>query len=334
MKQPTGILLCNIGSPAALDEKSIRRFLSSLLSNKQVAPMKKIPWFFKLHFFLLSSVTKKLFHKYKSVWTENGSPLNESMLYLSKELQKELREEGFSVHVRPANAFGSYSFLESIKSLKEKDCGNIVAVPLFPQSSHSSTKLIDETLKSALKKMNWNVHVTFLDDYHLNANYITALSRIVEHVGFDRDSNDTLLCVYHSIPLSHIEQGDTYELQADTTSLALAGELGLDRKAWSIAYHGAITKKSDWLSPCMEQSVKRIAEYGKGRLFICCPGYMTENVFTLCDIRKDMRKLFLSKRKESHGDADQTDFVYVPCLGKSKLHVGLLKSLIIPLLKD
>lgn len=299
-----------------------------------MTPMNQFSWFFKLHFSLLPSVTKNLFHKYKSIWTENGSPLSDSMLFLAKELQRELREEGFNVHVRPANAFGSYSLIESTKSLKEKECGNIVAVPLFPQSSYSSTKLIDNALKAALKKINWSVHVTFLDDYHLNANYITALSRIVEHVGFDRNSNDKLLCVYHSIPLSHVEQGDTYELQADTTSLALAGELGLDRKAWSIAYHGAVAKESDWLSPCMEKSVKRIAEYGQGRLFICCPGYMTENVYTLCDIRKDMRKIFLSKRKEVRGEANKTDFVYVPCLGKSKLHVGLLKSLIVPLLKD
>ena len=84
-----GILICNLGTPDSFKTKDVRRFLKEFLSDGRVIEIPKIIWWFILNGIILIFRPSKSAKLYKSVWTEEGSPL---MVY-SEKLVNKLRKD-------------------------------------------------------------------------------------------------------------------------------------------------------------------------------------------------------------------------------------------------
>ena len=334
MAHIVGILLCNVGSPVAPSQKAVRQYCAEILKNKRMSQGFSFISSLKLKSSTLSELAKSDTVKYRSIWGEKYAPQTESMLSLARELQNELRNDAYTVYVRPASNFGALSQFDALKSLKEKQCSSIVVLPLFPQSSFSTTLVCEDLLLQNMKKLNWSVPLHFVDDYHLNSTYVEAIAKTIMRAHFSEESGDRLLFSFHTIPLSDIEKGDTYELQTSSSSLSIASELGLDRTTWSISYQGRQLHGQSWLNPSTSSALNRFAEFTKGRLFIVCPGYAVENLQTLFDVRYDYKKQYLNLRKQYKMPSDDAQFAFVPCLGKTRLHLSVLKDVIKPFIKD
>ncbi|MFR0869129.1 MAG: ferrochelatase [Adlercreutzia sp.] len=99
---------------------------------------------------------------------------------------------------------------------------------------------------------------------------------------------------FHSIPLKDIEAGDTYELQTGATSLAVAGELGLDRRSWTISYQSRFDKGRTWLSPFTRPTLERLAQAAEpgSRLFMVCPNFSVDCLETLYDVPYELEPLY------------------------------------------
>ena len=80
-----GVLICNLGTPDSYSVKDVRRFLKEFLSDGRVIEIPKIIWWFILYGVILTLRPRKSAKLYKSVWTENGSPL---LFHSKKMVQK------------------------------------------------------------------------------------------------------------------------------------------------------------------------------------------------------------------------------------------------------
>jgi len=70
----TGILIVNIGTPATLEPREIRKYLRQFLSDRRVIRWPRWLWLPLLHLIILRVRPGRLVSKYKEIWTEGGSP--------------------------------------------------------------------------------------------------------------------------------------------------------------------------------------------------------------------------------------------------------------------
>ncbi|HHQ4755138.1 TPA: ferrochelatase, partial [Aeromonas veronii] len=102
MTTKTGILLVNLGTPAAPTTAAVKAFLSQFLHDPRVVDLPRYLWCPLLHFIILPTRSPKVAKLYQQVWTEQGSPL----MVISKQqraaLEQELKREGVEVPVELA----------------------------------------------------------------------------------------------------------------------------------------------------------------------------------------------------------------------------------------
>src|SRR5687767_3198131 len=98
MKNKTGVLLINLGTPDSPSVSDVRSYLSQFLNDPRVID---IPWLWRkllVNFIIVPFRAPKSAKVYQKLWTQNGSPL----LYHSKRAQELLQEElggNYEVHL-------------------------------------------------------------------------------------------------------------------------------------------------------------------------------------------------------------------------------------------
>lgn len=331
---PCGVLLVNTGTPAAPRPRAVRAYLARFLMDRRIAPMNRVAWWFVLHLFILPKRGRASAEKYASIWTDEGSPFALAHRKLEAGLNAAFRDEGRAAVVRHAMNYSSPTVAEALRGLAEEGCARLVVLPLYPQSAHSTTGSVSDSLARALKKLRWDVPVDFVDNYHDAPTYVRAIAASIRHAGFDPASDDRLLFSYHSIPLADIEAGDTYELQTGASSLQIAGELGLDRNRWTIGYQCRFDKGREWLSPYTRDVLTRWAETGVGRVFFICPNFAVDCLETLYDIDHELKPFYFDQIKQAGRTPGEESFTYVPCLDRSRAHLRVLSDVLRPHIEE
>ena len=290
----SGVLLVNTGTPTVPKPRAVRKYLAKFLMDKRIAPMNRAGWWFVLHLFILPKRGRASAEKYQKIWTDEGSPFTIAHQKLEAGLGAAFEDEGLDVAVRCAMSYSDPSVLDCVRELKGAGCTRLIVLPLYPQSAYSTTGSVSDSVERALKKARWDVPCDFVDNYHDDPTYIRAIAASIEHAGFKVDSDDKVLFSYHSIPLVDIEAGDTYELQTGATSLAVAGELGLDRRSWTISYQSRFDKGRTWLSPFTRPTLERLAQAAEpgSRLFMVCPNFSVDCLETLYDVPYELEPLY------------------------------------------
>lgn len=378
-----GVIIANTGTPAAPTPKAVKKYLSQFLMDRRICPMPRPLWWCLLHTVILRKRAKASAAKYQEIWMPEGSPLNVIYGSLERGLNEYYAERGLPVEVRSGMSYGKPSLKQAVKELKQAGCTRLVVLPMYPQTAYSTVGSVTDALHKAVRRARWKYPVEVIEGYSEDAVYVRAIAASIRNAGFREDSNDRLLFSFHSIPLKDIEAGDTYELQTGATSLAVAGELGLDRRRWTISYQSRFDKGRTWLSPFTRPTLVRLAQAAEpdSRLFVVCPNFSVDCLETLYDIPYELEPLYRAAlagecvdpdeepgalentgkalshcHEEAHGDIIRTkhlqraaedylrgshvrreaeeDFVYVPCLNRSRAHVRVLTHLLAPFVGD
>ena len=112
MTTKTGILLVNLGTPAAPTTAAVKAFLSQFLHDQRVVDLPRYLWCPLLHFIILPTRSPKVAKLYQQVWTEQGSPLMVISQQQRAALEHELKREGVEVPVALAKSQDAlYKFL-------------------------------------------------------------------------------------------------------------------------------------------------------------------------------------------------------------------------------
>lgn len=345
----TGVLLVNTGTPEAPTPAAVRAYLARFLMDPRIAPMSRVPWWLILHLFILPKRSVASAEKYRAIWTPEGSPLVVTHEKLKDGLAAYYRQRALNVEVRAAMSYGKPALADAVRELADAGSTSLVVLPLYPQSAYSTTGAVSDGVKRAVRKARFTGEVTIVDNYHDDPVYLRAIAASVRRAGFDASSDDRLLFSFHSIPLADIEAGDTYELQAGATSLAVANELGLERRRWSVAYQCRFDKGRTWLSPFTRSTLASWAESGaRSRVFVVCPNFAVDCLETLYDVERELKPEYLAAMRaagaglgSAAADADagapvmrDDAFTYVPCLNKSKAHLRVLAHVLAPYVGD
>ena len=133
---PLGVLLVNLGTPDSPAVGDVRRFLREFLSDPMVVQAPRWLWRPLLETAILPLRAPRAAELYRRIWSEAGSPL----LVHSRRQRERLAENlGDAFVVRVAMRYGRPSIAEALDELARDGCARIVAFPLFPQASATTT---------------------------------------------------------------------------------------------------------------------------------------------------------------------------------------------------
>lgn len=319
-EQKIGILLVNLGTPDAPDRASVRRYLKQFLWDPRVVEMARPIWWLVLNLIILNTRPGRSAAAYRKVWTPDGSPL----LTISREQEHALRARlgekfGDNVCVELAMRYGSPSIENGLHALREQGARRLLVLPLYPQYSATTTASIFDEVTDQVRKWRWLPEIRFINHYHDEPAYITALAESVSHWREQYGSADKLLLSFHGIPEEYFHKGDPYFCECQKTGRLLAEALGLQEHEWTLSFQSRLGPKQ-WLQPYTDKTLEQMGKDGIKSVQVVCPGFSADCLETLEEIAMENKETFL----EAGGER----YEYIPCLNAQPAHIDMLAGLV------
>ncbi|HEY8660498.1 MAG TPA: ferrochelatase [Hanamia sp.] len=323
-----GILLMNLGSPDSTKVPDVRKYLNEFLMDERVID---IPWLLRallVRGIIVPFRAPKSAEAYKTIWTDEGSPLIVNTIHLQKALQQEI-EEPVEIAMRYGNPTPEAAFdaLLKINPLMEE----IIILPLYPHYAMSSYETGVEYAKEIHKKKKYPFKLNFIDPFYKDVDYLKALSESIRP--FLNVPYDHVLFSYHGIPERHIRKSDVtgchclkienccevnspahshcYRHQIITTTKLVVEQLQIPSNKYSISFQSRLGK--GWLTPFSDIRLKEMPGEGIKNLLIVCPAFVSDCLETLEEIAMRGKEIFLEAGGES--------FTMIPCLNNHPLWI-------------
>lgn len=330
MPQPTsvaqlprryGVLLVNLGSPAAPDAAAVRRFLRPFLGDRRVVEIPRTLWWPLLNLFILPFRAPRVAKLYQRIWMAEGAPLQVHLERLREAVAARLHAGGAGdqIEVRAAVTYGAPAIADQLDALMAAGSDEVIVIPLYPQYSATTTAAVFDAVSRWMRQRRDLPGLTLVKDYHDHPRYIEALAQSVRTAQQQFGTPERLLFSFHGIPQANVDQGDPYARHCHRTAEAVAQALGLELGQWQVAFQSRFGP-AQWLQPYMDAAVKALAAQGVRHLQVISPSFSLDCLETLDEIDHEYRQLFLSQGGER--------FHYVPALNAGDSQVELLVELI------
>ncbi|WP_163267383.1 ferrochelatase [Chelativorans alearense] len=316
-----GVLLVNLGTPDGTDYWPMRRYLREFLSDRRVIEWPRAVWYPVLYGIVLNTRPKKSGAAYAKIWNRerDESPLRTFTRAQGKKLGAALADHEHVV-VDWAMRYGKPSIETVIKSLMERGCERIVAFPLYPQYSASTTATVNDKVFEALTKMRFQPALRTVPAYYDEPVYIDALARSIErHLASLDFTPEVVVASYHGIPQSYARRGDPYGEHCQETSRLLRQRLGWGEEKLLTCFQSRFGPE-EWLQPYTDKTVERLAREGVKSIAVFNPGFVSDCLETLEEIAIGAGEIF--------HEAGGGNFTHIPCLNDSEEGMAVIETLV------
>lgn len=330
----TGFLFVNLGSPSSPHVEDVRNYLEEFLMDPYVIDVPYLVRKIIVHGFILPFRPKRSAEAYRSVWSEEGSPL----LVISQrffEKMVPLLKKPAALAMR----YGKPSIATGVESLHREGVNHIILVPLYPHYAMSTTRTVVDKTREILHRHYPGMTMEVIPPFYNHPSYIAALAESIKP--FVEQQPDYILFSYHGLPLRHLLKTDPtrqhclkvkncckiaspahqtcYKHQTEETTRLVAERLNLKEGTYSIAYQSRLGKDS-WLSPMTDQEIIRLARNGIKSLAVACPAFVADCLETLEEIGIRGKELFLNNGGKR--------FMLVPCLNDFSFWINAMQQII------
>ena len=303
-----GILLINLGTPAAPTAGAVRPYLKEFLSDPRVVEISRPLWWLILNGIVLRTRPAQSAAKYALIWTKEGSPLAVHTAKQATLLKGYLGERIKTPHVVAwAMRYGEPSVEKALLDLREQGCDRILVLPLYPQYAASTTASAFDAVFDVMKKMRNAPALRLVRHYHDHSAYIAALAKSVNEYWMINGRPDKLLMSFHGVPRYTLDRGDPYHCDCHKTARLLGEELGLAPERYQISFQSRFGR-TEWLKPYTMQTVQELGKRKTGRLDVVCPGFVSDCLETLEEIAIENKSAYIK--------AGGGEFHYIPCLNE------------------
>ena len=326
-----GILLVNLGSPKSTDVNDVKNYLDEFLMDEKVIDYR---WIFRallVQGIILKTRPKKSAEAYKTVWTDEGSPL----IVISKNLQKRLQEV-VDVPVGLGMRYGEPSIKNGIQELVDQGITNITLFPLYPQYAMSTTETVIDKAEEVRKKFFPDININYVEPFYNREIYINSLAEsIKEKLPADFD---LLQFSYHGVPERHIYKTDPtktcnmnnccqkednpshkfcYRHQCYKVTELVCEKLGIPKEKALVTFQSRLGKDK-WMEPYTDETLENLGKKGIKNLAIVCPAFVSDCLETLEEIAMEANEQFLH-----HGGEE---FMAIPCLNDEDEWCGVVAN--------
>ena len=336
MAHKAGILVVNLGSPDAPTAPAVRRYLKQFLSDPRVLDINGALRWALLNGVILPTRPRKSAEAYRTIWSEEGSPLLVHGRALVSALQHELAPHEVILAMR----YGNPSIASGLKTLRARGCDELVIFPLYPQYASSSTGSTLEEVYRCLAA-EWNTpSVKVVPPYYDDPGFLDAFAALGRPL-IDSFQPDHILFSFHGLPERHMlksdESGDhclkrsgccaticeanrnCYSAQCYATTAGLVERLKLPPERYTVCFQSRLGR-TPWIQPYTDELLIEQAKRGAKRLLVFCPAFTADCLETLEEIGIRAEEDF----KEAGGEALRL----VPSLNASTPWVSAASALI------
>jgi protoporphyrin/coproporphyrin ferrochelatase len=305
----TGILLLQLGTPDSPTAAGLRPYLKQFLNDPRVIetkpavrkyktpgldrkPRKAIPqwlWSTILNGIIVPFRSPSSAKKYRRIWSEQtGSPL----LHYTKR-QTELLQQRFpNALVRYGMTYGNPSISSVVDEMTAQGVDRIIALPMYPQYSATTTAASTDALFDAIKCLRIVPGLRVIAPYYLHPAYLDSMVAVIREdqarLGWEPEH---LLFSFHGVPRKYVQRGDPYATHCVRTTLALVKKLGLEKSKWSRSFQSRLGREP-WLTPYTDDSVEHLAKHGIKKLHVALPGFTADCLETLDEIGNEAGEEF------------------------------------------
>ena len=323
-----GILLMNLGSPNSTEVADVKKYLNQFLMDERVIDKSWLMRALLVKGIIVPFRAPKSAEAYKTIWTNEGSPL----VVLTKQLRAALQNK-VDEPVEIAMRYGDPSPEAAFEALLQREPGieEVIALPLYPHYAMSSYETAVEFTKKIYEKKKYSFKLSFIDPFYSEPRYIDALADVFKP--YIQNDYDHLLFSYHGVPARHIRKSDItgshclqvenccdvaspahehcYRHQVFTTTKLVTEKLNIPKEKYSVSFQSRLGK--GWLTPFTDIRLAEMPAEGIKKLLIVCPAFVSDCLETLEEIKIRGREIFMS----AGGDY----FEMIPCLNTNPLWV-------------
>ncbi len=278
------VILFNLGGPDS--PEAVEPFLRNLFSDPAII---SLPWFVRLP--LAKFIARRRAPLAREIYHQIGgrSPILEETQRQARALEDEL--SGGGVEAKAFVAMRCWHPFSDGTALAVKNFApdHIVALPLYPQYSTTTSASSFKDWDRAAKKAGLDVPLTRVCCYPQESGFIQAAAAKVRAAmaGARSDISYRLLLSAHGLPKKTIASGDPYQWQVERTAKALVDELGMTD---SVVCYQSRVGPLKWLEPSTDNEIRRAGADGKG-LIVVPIAFVSEHSETLVELDIEYAKL-------------------------------------------
>jgi len=317
-----GVLLINLGTPDTADAKGVRVYLKEFLSDPRVIEDQGLVWKLVLNGIILRTRPRAKALDYRKIWNtgRNESPLKTITRSQSEKLAVALAECG-NVVVDWAMRYGNPSIRSGIEALTGQGCDRILAVPLYPQYSASTSATVCDEVFRVLASLRAQPTLRVMPPYYDDPAYIEALAvSISAHLTTLPFEPEVIVASFHGMPKDYVDRGDPYQRHCAATTEALRRRLGMDQSKLLLTFQSRFGK-GEWLQPYTDETMRRLAKEGVRCIAVVTPGFAADCLETLEEIAQENSSIF----KRNGGQ----QFATIPCLNDSEPGLQVIRQLVV-----
>ncbi len=315
------LLLMNLGSPDSTSVKDVRRYLDEFLMDKRVIDSPYLIRALLVKGIIVPFRAPKSAEAYRSIWTNEGSPL----IVLTKQLQEAIQHnivEPVAIAMRYGNPSPKQAYDQLLKEHPRLE--EVVLLPLYPHYAMSSYETAVEYAIAHHQKGGYGFKLRIIKPFYDDADYIEALTASIQP--YIEQVYDHILFSYHGIPQKHIRKSDTtgchclqvnnccetaspahatcYRHQLVVTTKLVAEKLGIPKEKYSISFQSRLGK--GWLEPFTDKRFEEMPGEGIRKLLVVCPAFISDCLETIEEIGVEGKETFIQ--------AGGASFTLIPCL--------------------
>lgn len=334
MKNKTGVLLINLGTPDSPSVADVRSYLSQFLNDPRVID---IPWLLRkilVNLIIVPFRAPKSAKIYKKLWTANGSPL----LYYSNKVKELLQVAlGSEYDVHLAMRYKNPSIPDVLRAMRKGNFNRIIIVPLFPQYASASTGSAHEEVMRIISKWWIIPDLSFVSQYYDHPSFINSIVEIGKK--YNIDDYQHVLFSYHGLPERHVdkvyneglctdhdceseiteENKFCYKATCYATTRMLVTALNIPKEKYTVCFQSRLDEK--WLKPFSDKVVEECAKKGMKRILVFSPAFTADCLETIIEIGDEYQHIF----QEHGGEKVQL----VESLNDNPLWITCLKEIVL-----
>ncbi len=300
------VILVNTGTPDSPEVKDVKRYLRQFLGDKKVINQ---PWLWRkilVNLIIAPVRGPKSARLYKSIWTDEGSPLLVNANKFTNALQKEL---GTGFRTYTAMRYQNPSMSEVVRRVIETEgLKKIVLVPMYPQFADSTTGTIVAEFERLVKRYKIKVPVKICGQFFQNHGFIKAFT--YKLLATRKPFHEHIIFSYHGLPVKQTERmhpgytcneancryeynernAKCYYAACFATTRLIAHEIGLTENDYTVSFQSRLGM--NWLKPYTDAIIEEKALKGLKNMLIISPAFVADCLETIHELGVEYDHLY------------------------------------------
>src|SRR5439155_2599973 len=176
----------------------------------------------------------------------------------------------------------------AVAAVKKWQADEIVLLPLYPQSSTTTTASSLALWHDEAKRQNLACPTRAVSAYPTERGFIAAVAGLIDKGLAEAAAQKMpvrLLLSAHGLPLKIVRKGDPYPQQIESTAAALGAAIEQPIADWRVCYQSRVGPLA-WLGPSVEEELRAAGRDGVA-VVIAPISFVSEHSETLVELDRD-----------------------------------------------